>query len=210
MAGGSADRRPDARSAHREETRQALVEAALSLFAAKGYDATSVEEITEWAGVSPRTFFRYFESKDRVLLFGGDAFNRAVVRALPDQPAELGDLAALAATLGSLTPLLTPLKQRIRLYYRAVRESTTLAGHHTRATAQHNAAVAQALAARRSLEHPDERCYAAAALAAIALERSYAGWLSSRRDLAELLDESFAVLRAVVTADVAGGSAPPG
>jgi AcrR family transcriptional regulator len=161
--------------------------------------------------VSPRTFFRYFESKDRVLLFGGDAFNRAVVRALPHQPPELGDLAALAATLSSLTPLLTPLKQRIRLYYRAVRESTTLAGHHTRATAQHNAAVAQALAARRSLEHPDERCHVAAAIGAIALERSYAGWLSTRRELAELLDESFAVVGSVLTAGAAaGGSAPPG
>lgn len=170
-----------------------------------------MEDITGWAGVSPRTFFRYFESKDRVLLFGGDAFNRAVVRALPDQPAELGDLAALAATLRSLTPLLTPLKQRIRLYYRAVGESTTLAGHHTRATAQHNAAVAEALASRRSLEHPDERCHLAAALAAIALERAYAGWLSTRRELADLLDESFAALRAVVTeGDGAGGSEPPG
>ncbi len=48
-------------------TRRALAEAAGRLFLAKGYDATTVEDIAAAAEVSPRTFFRYFEHKDGVV-----------------------------------------------------------------------------------------------------------------------------------------------
>jgi AcrR family transcriptional regulator len=199
--------RVDGRSDHKEQTRQALIDAALTLFAAKGYEATSVEDITSWAGVSPRTFFRYFETKDRVLFFGGDAFNHAVVRALPEQPPELDDLSALAATLRSLTALVVPLKPRIRLYFRAVEESVTLLGQHARSTAEHNEEVAAALAARRLLPAPDDDCRLAAELAAVALSRTYSAWLGSRRDLGALMDESFAALRSVAAR--AGAQAAP-
>lgn len=49
------------------ETRQALEEAALELFRAKGYDQTKIEDITETVDVSARTFFRYFDSKEAVI-----------------------------------------------------------------------------------------------------------------------------------------------
>ena len=58
------------RERRRESTRQALVSAALELFCKNGYDATTVEQITEAADVSPRTFFHHFRSKEEVL-FGG-------------------------------------------------------------------------------------------------------------------------------------------
>jgi AcrR family transcriptional regulator len=49
------------------ETRQALLEAALGLFREKGYDETTVEEITQRADVAKGTFFNYFSSKEALL-----------------------------------------------------------------------------------------------------------------------------------------------
>lgn len=187
------------RSHHKARTRQALIEAALALFASQGYASTSTEQIAESAGVSPRTFFRYFDTKDQVLFFGGDAFNKAVVRHVPEQSAELDDLAALAATLNRLAPIVIPLKPRIALYFRAIESSTTLMGQHARAVSQHNAAVAAALAARRSLSAPDERCRLAAQLATVAMDRAYQRWLGSELDLRDVTSESFRLLRDLAT-----------
>jgi AcrR family transcriptional regulator len=55
------------RERKKEETRQKLLEAARSLFHTKGYNATTVEEITERTDVAKGTFFNYFPSKEALL-----------------------------------------------------------------------------------------------------------------------------------------------
>lgn len=49
------------------ETRQSLMRAALRLFGERGYEATTVQDITEAAGVAKGTFFNYFDTKEAVL-----------------------------------------------------------------------------------------------------------------------------------------------
>lgn len=56
------------RASQLQRTRDALRRAALDLFVAKGYDATSVAEIAAAVGVTERTFFRHYATKDAVLL----------------------------------------------------------------------------------------------------------------------------------------------
>jgi len=55
------------RERKRQQTRQELIGAAMRLFEENGYERTTVAEITSAAGVSAKTFFNYFASKDEVL-----------------------------------------------------------------------------------------------------------------------------------------------
>src|SRR5271165_4067433 len=57
------------RERKRRETLQRIAETGLKLFAEKGYDATTLEDIAAAAKISPRTFFYYFKTKDEILKF---------------------------------------------------------------------------------------------------------------------------------------------
>jgi AcrR family transcriptional regulator len=85
---------PDRRQRKKQLTKDALIAAALELFAAQGYDRTAVHEITDAVDVSERTFFRYFASKeDLVLSFIRDGAI-AFAEALTARPAQEEPLAA--------------------------------------------------------------------------------------------------------------------
>jgi AcrR family transcriptional regulator len=56
------------RELRRERNAREIQQAAMSLFAARGYDGVTVEDIAHEAGISERTFFRYFASKDHLLV----------------------------------------------------------------------------------------------------------------------------------------------
>ncbi|NGN63682.1 TetR family transcriptional regulator [Streptomyces sp. A7024] len=75
-----------------------LEQAALELFGERGYDATTVKEIAERAGLTERTFFRHFADK-REVLFGGTTLQDGLVGTLAEIPEDTAPLAAVAATL---------------------------------------------------------------------------------------------------------------
>ncbi|MEN0022805.1 MAG: helix-turn-helix domain-containing protein [Microbacterium sp.] len=83
-------------------SRETLAEAACELFLERGYDATSVADITQRAGVSRSSFFNYFSSKSDVLWSGLDARIDGVGTAL----GELGDRADAAAVRSILVDAL--------------------------------------------------------------------------------------------------------
>lgn len=76
------------RERKKEQTRAALVEAAARLFAAKGYEGTTVADIAAAADVSTRTFFSYFRAKEDVLFAGTDQRLQAIAHALGTVPAD--------------------------------------------------------------------------------------------------------------------------
>lgn len=61
----------------------------MELFDAQGYQATTIEQIADKAGLSRRTFFRYFSSKDEIVFLSMETFADLVVKAIRDSsPAE--------------------------------------------------------------------------------------------------------------------------
>jgi AcrR family transcriptional regulator len=98
---------PGRREAHKVATRQALQDAALRMFERHGYAATTVRDIASAAGVTERTFFRYFRSKEDLVLdeiVDLIPVLQAQVRARPPgespYPAVLHALLAIAAQRG--------------------------------------------------------------------------------------------------------------
>jgi AcrR family transcriptional regulator len=81
------------RERKKAKTRALIQREALHLFSRQGYDATTVEQIAAAAEVSESTFFRYFPSKEEVVLW--DQFDSRVVDAFKAQPAELHPVDAL-------------------------------------------------------------------------------------------------------------------
>jgi len=70
-----------------ELVREAIWDAAADLFTVKGFDETTVEDIAALAGVSRRTFFRYFASKSDLLAQGIVKYETALVQAIEECPA---------------------------------------------------------------------------------------------------------------------------
>lgn len=89
--------RPGLRERKKAKTRTAIQEHALRLFAEQGYEATTVEQIADAAEVSPSTFFRYFPTKEDVVMY--DALDPLLLAAWEAQPAELSPIGALRATM---------------------------------------------------------------------------------------------------------------
>ncbi|MFI6522943.1 TetR family transcriptional regulator [Spirillospora sp. NPDC050679] len=97
--GGPGTPPPGRRERKKQRTREALIDAAFTLFAEKGFDATTVEEIADAVDVSARTFFRYFASKEDVALTFQEEQHRAVLTALAERPADEPVMTALRHTV---------------------------------------------------------------------------------------------------------------
>ncbi len=83
-------------------TRRALRDNALRLFAEQGFDATTVEDITEAADVAQRTFFLHYASKEDVLLADVKERTTAFEAALAEQPSDLSPMAAVRGAMHAL------------------------------------------------------------------------------------------------------------
>src|SRR5690349_21256908 len=114
------------RERKKRETRDALTRTALELFAERGYDETTLAEIAEAAGVSTRTIFAYFPSKEDILFANTQAMCDALGHALAERPAGTDALTALRDFILGSAHEKTELDQKLG---RLIARDATLASH---------------------------------------------------------------------------------
>ncbi|AZP14851.1 TetR/AcrR family transcriptional regulator [Streptomyces aquilus] len=82
-----------------------ILETALRLFTQQGYDETTIAQIAREAGVSQRTLFRYFGTKEDLLGGDQDRFGQVLTDTISEQPAEAGVWEALRAGVAAVLAL---------------------------------------------------------------------------------------------------------
>jgi AcrR family transcriptional regulator len=96
---------PGLRARLKEQTASAISGVAMELFLTQGFEQTTVDQITDAVDISRRTFFRYFETKEDVVLAGLDERGRAARVSLHARPDDEPPWIALTCAFVSLTEL---------------------------------------------------------------------------------------------------------
>jgi AcrR family transcriptional regulator len=177
------------------QTRAALTKAAIELFTANGYDATTVEDIAARAEVSPMTFFNYFGSKDAVLFSERDQHKTRFCQALLARPLDedeftAGRAAAREAFDGNDDHWEM---ERIRLLEASVSAEPVIAGRFYRFRREWEDEIAQTLAKRRRGDSSALEFRLAASLVMGAISLATRVWheTSSKKSPAQMIDEMF-------------------
>lgn len=202
------------RARKRAETHVALVEAALELFTAGGFDGATMEDVAAAAGVAPRTAYRYFATKEQLVVGDCEAEIDRWCAAFHAVPAEVPLLEALRR---ATRVVVEEYFQREGFWDRVWWLTTTepgLAGRSRQATAWLQARAAEAITARLGEDADDPRAQAAAAGAMAALGQALRRWYEHDKalDLAAAVDEAFQRLNeldAVLTAPGATSAGAP-
>lgn len=110
----------------------AIYEAGLDLFATKGFDETTVEEVAEAAGVSRRSFFRYFASKDDLLAHCVIEFGDAQVASIQQCPKSLTPIEVVHATVSDVLKLIAEQPRTRQVIAIAERSKSATQAHMSR------------------------------------------------------------------------------
>jgi len=155
-------------------TTQRLVVAAVDLFTEQGYDATTVAQIAERAGVTKSTFFRHFSDKRELLVAGQETLSRLLADGITDAPASASPLEAVAAGLERASSAMGPTNRELGARLTAaVATSTELQERDALKSVGLAAAMTAALVARGI---PDPTAHLAGELGVLAFKRGYAQW----------------------------------
>ena len=101
---GTPAAKPGLRERKKQRTRETILRVALELFAERGYDHTTLEDIAEAAEVSTGTLFAYFPSKEDILFPEERPFYEQLKQRLEQRPAEATTFDVLREFLGTLEP----------------------------------------------------------------------------------------------------------
>jgi len=160
--------------------RERLVVAAVDLFTEQGYDATTVAQIVERAGVTKSTFFRHFPDKRELLVAGQETLSRLLAEGIAEAPANASPLEAVAAGLERASRAMGPMNRELAPRLKAaVAASAELQERDALKSVSLAAAMTTALVARGV---PESTAAIAGELGVLAFKRGYAEWSEGDRD----------------------------
>jgi AcrR family transcriptional regulator len=189
------------RERKKQRTREQIIEAAMGLFAERGYHATTIADIATAADVAPRTFFSYFPSKEAVVFYNVERDLDALASTLRDRPAGESTFDALRRWIDAMYDQWMAEGDEALLRKRLCREDEGLANFEGGVMARINELVLESIA--HDLGEPRDalrpRLVAAAAMAALtSLDGSFdenAGERAPKTEALALLDDAMLFLR---------------
>ena len=160
--------------------RERLVVAAVDLFGEQGYDATTVAQIAERAGVTKSTFFRHFPDKRELLVAGQETLSRLLAEGIAEAADDATPLEAVAAGLVRASAAMSPMSRELAPRLKAaVAASTELQERDALKSVGLAAAMTAALITRGV---PDPIAALASELGVLAFKRAYVEWAEADRD----------------------------
>jgi AcrR family transcriptional regulator len=194
-----ADPPPGLRERKKIKLRQSVQREALRLFAAQGYDATTVEQIVEAAETSTTTFYRYFPTKEDVVL--DDEYDPLVEQTIASRPADEPLLATVRAAAVVVAAARADQDQTLARLRLMAAEPALMARQAVQGR-QTFGLFARVLASRTGRSVQDYQLRLAAAVLTAALFEAARYWADrdGAEDLAELLDQAVTAVEPLLAA----------
>jgi AcrR family transcriptional regulator len=178
--------------------RERLQQAALELYGERGFEQTTVAEIAKRAGLTERTFFRYFADKPEVLFYGSEALQDGIVTRVASAPDSAAPLEAVAAALEATAEFFQGVRDYSVKRQAVIEANSGLRERELIKLAKLAAAIALALR-DRGVTEPAATLAAEAGIAAF--KAAFQRWVNEpdQQSFAALIRQSIDDLRAVAT-----------
>lgn len=175
-----------------------MAEAALKLMGSQGFEETTIDQIAAVAGVSRRTFFRYFPSKEDVIIESVDEMGALLPERVRSRPPAEPPLAALRAALDIFVETYAVHGAKALRVVTTTLASPALMARYLERQTHWKADVTVELAARMRVDAEDLRPALAVAVAFAAFDAAVTSWAHSdgAQDLNALADRAFALVAA--------------
>jgi AcrR family transcriptional regulator len=162
--------------------RERMVLAAVDLFTERGYDATTVTQIAERAGVTKSTFFRHFPDKRELLVAGQEVLSRLLAEGIAEAPETASPLEAVAAGLERASSAMGPMNRELGPRLKAAIAAS--AELQERAALKNVGLAAAMTSALKARGVPDPIAHLAGEIGVLAFKRGYSEWLEANPDTA--------------------------
>jgi AcrR family transcriptional regulator len=184
----------------RRAMRAEVAVVALDLFAERGFDSTTVDDIARAAGMSRTSFFRYFPTKEDVVLGHLDELGQLIARALRTRPAGEDPWDTLRAGVRSAYETAKSAPEQALGLGRMLQDTPSLKARHQEKQSAWQDLFLPEIAARLGVSadprDPGPRALVAAALGC--LDAAFQAWTATagETDMPTLIDRAFDVVAA--------------